>query len=89
MVGDTYMFLKSYRILAEYAPRLFTRELPPKTVEEQGDAINKLAEAYKVEYEAAIREKYANLPLSVDPAKAALELDAEINTIQGNALSIA
>jgi len=34
MVGDTFMFLRSYRILAEQAPKIFMSETPPLTPQE-------------------------------------------------------
>lgn len=86
MVGDTFMFLKSQRILAEQAPRIFMNnayELKQNT----NKAIEKLAASYMKEAEPAIKAKYGTLETLTDPAKLSREMVAEIETLRKAAAS--
>lgn len=87
MVGDTFMFLESQRILAEQAPKFFMKEVP-RTPEEQKAAVKRLADKYNADRLEAIQKKYRELPL-VDPARMELEFNAELETAQKASQSIA
>jgi len=81
MVGDTFMFLRSYRILAEQAPKIFMSETPPLTPEEQKKAVEKIAKNYIAQHEKALRRRLSALPSSVDPAQAMLDMQSELATL--------
>jgi len=80
------MFLKSQRILAEQAPRIFMNNAY-ELKQNPNKAIEKLAASYMKEAEPAIKAKYGTLETLTDPAKLSREMVAEIETLRKAAAS--
>ena len=82
MVGDTFMFLQSQRILAEQAPKLFMSEAA-KMVKNPEASMQELYGGYVSNEVAKVEAKYAALKGTiVDQAKLSQEMSEEIQNIQ-------
>lgn len=87
MIGDTFMFLKSQRILAEQAPKLFMRDTA-KIIEDPNKSIQTLTGKYIERQTKAIQSKYDKLAGTIqDKALLEQQIAEEIATVNSVAVT--